>query len=113
MADEMRLRAKQFAYELSDMVRWPGRRTPEQTRRYYSLAVYGCVPSWIPAKEQSWEMARNLPGLGPVPESWWGPYADLLPHLKLDAEPWQLDYCRRMIQEHPGIQTGLDSFGIA
>lgn len=111
MANEKRLRAKQYLYQLSDMARWPGRRTAEITRQYYSLSVYGCVPGWIPSAEESWRFAANMPCLCDVPAAWWDAYRSLLPHLQLDGEPWQLAECRRLIAAHPGIEQGLDPFG--
>ena len=112
MVDEKRLRAKQLAYCLHDMLRYPERRTPEQTRQYYSLAVYGCVPAWTPSKEDSWRLSREMPGLKPAPDEWWEPYRDLLPHLHADAEAWQLEECRRLVRENPQIMVGLDPYGL-
>ena len=112
MANERRLRAKQYHYELSDMLNFPTRRTPEQTRQYYSLAVYGVVPAWIPSAEESMALSRKINGLIGVPPSWWEPYRTLLPYLHLDAEPWQLEDCRRILREHPELGLGLDSFGV-
>lgn len=110
MLDERRLRAKQYLYQLNDVL--GGFRTPEAARQYYSLSVYGCVPATVPSAADSWEMRRTMPGLGPVPPEWWEAYRDLLPHLKPDVEPWQLDECRRILKENPGIGVGLDAFGL-
>ncbi len=51
--------------------------------------------------------------LGPaLQEPWWGAYKDLMQYFNPDAEPWQLEECRRLIRENPGIEKGLDDFGL-
>jgi hypothetical protein len=116
MLDEKRLRAKQLLYQINDVL--GGFRTPEQARQYYSLSVYGCIPAQIPTAEHSWTLRRNMPGLGPIPPTWWEPYRDLLlPHLRPDTEPWQLAECRRLIHScliasGQDVTAGLDTFGL-
>jgi hypothetical protein len=107
MLNERRSRAKQLLYCLNDKLRWPGRRTPEQTRLYYSWAVYG----WQPPQALHGVNTIKQP-TAPVPAEWWEPYRELLPHLKPDTEPWQLAECRRIVRENRGIMEGLDDFGV-
>jgi len=113
MASEERLRYKQWVYQLSDYLRWPERRTPEQLRQYYSLSVYGFVPLVRPTTYNSWRFAKEMTGLGPVPATWWEPYRDILKHLHLDAEPWQRAACREIMEQHPELaNAGFDDFGM-
>jgi hypothetical protein len=113
MASEERLRYKQWHYQLSDYLRWPERRTPEQLRQYYSLSVYGFVPLVRPTTYNSWRFAKEMTGLGPVPATWWEPYRDILKHLHLDAEPWQRAACREIMEQHPELaDAGFDDFGM-
>jgi glycosyltransferase involved in cell wall biosynthesis len=102
---ERRLKAKQLAYCLGEKIRWPGREPADVIRRRYSLAVYGSADGPDPRMPET---------LGPAPyDQWLAPYGDnLLKHLHIDSEPWQLDYCRRMLSQNPGIESGLDDFGL-
>lgn len=93
---ERRLKAKQFLYQLVERKRWPNRKTAGEVSAYYSQSVFEAAA------------AQTVP----VPDSWWAPYQHLLPHLHIDAEPWQLAECRRIIAGNPGIEVGLNSFGI-
>lgn len=98
---DRRLRAKQYAYCLTEKLRWPGREPVEAIRKRYSLAVYG----------DGSDIEKTL---GPaLQEEWWGAYRDLMKHFHPEAEPWQIEECRKMIRENPGIEKGLDSFGLA
>ncbi len=102
MVDDRRLRAKQYLYQLKDRLN-PTRERPtaQSVRDYYSPAVYG--------------KSATDPGpviLAEVPPEWWAPYAPLMQHLHLGGEPWQLDECRRVLRENPGIEVGLDNFGL-
>jgi len=96
--DERRLRAKQALYQLTERLRWPGRETVDAVRERYSPAVYQSNPRMV--------------GTADIPESWWEPYASLKQHLHLGGEPWQEVECRRILDEHPGIESGLDLFGL-
>jgi glycosyltransferase involved in cell wall biosynthesis len=91
---DRRLRAKQYAYQLTERLRWPNREPIKVVRERYSLAVYNGV------------------GLADVPKAWWEPYADLMKYMDVDAEPWQIELCRKIIAENPGIEVGLDNFGV-
>jgi len=100
--DEPRLRAKQFWYCLQERLRWPNLKTPQQVVDYYSPAVYG--------------HAANDPNpvvLSPVPTEWWAGYEPLMQYFHPERESWQLEECRRIIRENPGIEAGLDNFGLA
>ncbi len=98
-----RLRAKQYLYQLTERLRWPDREPVDVVRKRYSLAVYGQTePTTTPA-----------PGLGPAPVAqWWSPYVELMRHFKPTAEPWQLAECAKIREAHPGIEQGLDDFGL-
>jgi len=98
---DRRLRAKQLSYCLIEKLRWPNREPVDVVRRRYSVAVYGAEN---PTK-QPHELSR-------VPAEWWAPYSNLMHYLKPDSEPWQLEECRRILAENPGIEKGLDDFGL-
>lgn len=100
--DDLRLKAKQYLYCLNDRLRRPkDRQTAQQVVDYYSPAVYG-----------RWRGDGYPCALGDVPVNWWEGYEDLMPHLHLDRDPWQLTECRRIVRENPGIAVGLDHFGL-
>ncbi len=99
---DRRLRAKQFNYICQELIRWPGRETPEQVRRKYSLAVYGDYQGNRAA-------AHDLMA---CPESWWAPYAHLLKHCHPEADPWQLEAARATVAANPGVDFGGDDFGL-
>lgn len=92
---EERLAAKQYLYQLTERLRWPNRPV-KQVRDMYGATVYG---------------HRFERGTAAPPE-WWAPYTHLLKYLDIDAEPWQLAECRRILRENPGIEAGLDDFGL-
>ncbi len=96
-----RLRAKSAHYKLIERLRWPDKPVRE-IDTMYSWAIHGRPQSDdVPAK---WQYRD-------VPASWWEPYAHLMPHLNLDAEPWQEAEIRRIVAKNPGIEAGLDLFG--
>jgi hypothetical protein len=43
---------------------------------------------------------------------WCEPYKDLMQHLHLGGEPWQIAECKRLLSENKGIGKGLDDFGL-
>jgi hypothetical protein len=96
-----RLRAKQYHYQLTEKLRWPNREPVDVVRRRYSISVYG----------QENPTAEIQP-TAEVPASWWAPYADLMQYLEPHAEPWQLASCAQIMKENPGIEKGLDDFGL-
>ncbi len=90
---QRRLEAKQLLYQLQDKLRWPNR----------------------PLEPYAKTVREHLtaPGIGaPVPERWWAPYAHLEGFIHINREPWQLQACRDIIRAHPGIEKGLDNFGL-
>lgn len=91
---ERRLRAKQYLYQLTERLRWPGREPVSVVRARYSRAVY------------------EYSGMSQVPAAWWAPYESLLQYLHVDAEPWQLAACSELLDEHPELVCGLDGFGL-
>ena len=96
---DRRVRAKALLYCLTERLRWPERKTPAELNKQYGLAVYD-------------ESPESLASLGDVPAEWWACYAGLMKHLHAEAEPWQLAEARRIISAHPGIDAGLDHFGL-
>ncbi len=96
---ERRLRAKQALYQVIEVLRWPGRMTPEELAKMYGQAVYKSDPAKIPTSI--------------VPEAWWAPYWDLLKYLDVDSAPWQEAEVRRLVAEHGKEKfQGLDLFGV-
>lgn len=98
-----RLRAKQYLYQLTERLRWPNREPVEVVRERYSLAVYGQKTPCYPV----------VGALGPAPmDDWWGPYKHLMEHFHPQEKPWQMAECERIRRENPGIEKGLDDFGL-
>ena len=102
-----RLRAKQYLYQLTERLRWPDREPVEMVKQRYSLAVYGRYVA--PSPEQVDDIDRTMSS---CPPEWWTGYEPLMEHLKPHAEPWQFAECARLLKEHPGIEKGLDDFGL-
>lgn len=100
---DRRLRAKQALYQVTERLRWPGRDTTDVVRRRYSPAVYGTENP--PVGPPKFDLAA-------APASWWVPYVDLMQHFHPDAAPWQEAELKRLLDEHPGIESGLDLFGV-
>ena len=94
---DRRLFAKQYLYQLTERLRWPDRKTPAEIAAMYGQTV-------------DWHMAPTTDAA--VPEAWFEPYRDLLVHLHMDAEPWQLEECRKVIRGNPGIIAELNDFGL-
>ncbi len=90
-ASRRRLLAKQYAYQLIERLRWPNRKMADYVRTVRE---------------------SEAAAVAPVPESWWAPYQHLMKYLDIDAEPWQIEQCRRLIRENPGIEVGLEDFGL-
>lgn len=100
---DRRLRAKQALYQMTEVLRWPGRMTPDELSQMYGLAVYG--------------HNRLFPSSGamePVKPEWLEGYQDLMRnHLHVDREPWQERRCHDLIAEHGREKfAGLDLFGV-
>lgn len=97
-----RLRAKQALYQATEVLRWPGRETPDQIRRKYSLSVYGAADGQIKPFD-----------LAVCPGAWWEPYQSLMKHYDPDAAPWQEYELKRLIEIHGReFFAGLDFFGV-
>lgn len=113
MADETRLRAKQLLYCLNDLTRWPNRKTAEEVRQYYSLAVYGFVPADPPSWITAWEFKKKTDAAtGAIGPGAWDAYRGIRGLIYLGRHPWQLTECARLIAERPEITRGLDLFGL-
>jgi hypothetical protein len=97
--DRNRLRAKDALYQMTEILRWPGQRTPYELAQMYGNGVHGSDPQKYACLD--------------VPDSWWAPYRDLMGYLHLDAEPWQKAECERLWREH-GLEkfAGLDLLGV-
>lgn len=96
MANDKRLKWKQFWYLLTERSRWP-QKSPQSLN-----AMYGPT-------------ARAEGSIAPVPFDEWLAIYDgmgLLRHLHLDADPWQREDALRIMRERPGIEAGLDTFGL-
>lgn len=103
---ERRLRAKHALYKITERLRWPDKPVAD-IDRMYSWAIHGDPRNAAYGTPETWTYAD-------VPASWWSPYAHLMHHLHVDAEPWQEAECRRLIAEHGrGQFAGLDLFGVA
>lgn len=94
--NDRRLRAKQYLYQLTERLRWPNREPIPETRKRYTFTV-----------EQSESIQTKQ-----VPADWWNGYENLMQFLQVDAEPWQLLECHRLLKENPGLGTGLNDFGV-
>lgn len=94
-ASRRRLLAKQFLYQITERLRWPDR------------SVSQILKTYEPTVEESLS-----PRTADVPFSWWEAYTHLLQYLHVDREPWQEGECRRLLKEHPGIEAGLNDFGL-
>ena len=99
--NDRRLRAKQALYKMQETVRWPGRTNAVELNRKYDQAVYGS------ARREDTQLFRT------VPASYWDPYSDLMKYVDWEAEPWQEEECKRLLDLH-GEKTfsGLDLFGV-
>jgi hypothetical protein len=99
--NERRLRAKQAAYQVDEVLRWPGRQRPEEIARLYGRAVYESDPA----------VARTAP----VKPEWLAGYEGLMErYFHPEAEPWQEAVVRRAIATHGrGRFKALDLFGVA
>lgn len=98
--NERRLRAKQALYQMTEVLRWPGRKSPADLAKMYGRAVYESHP------------ASNTSM--PIPTGWWEPYSHLMKHLDLaDCGPWQEIEVRRLVGLY-GREAfaGLDLFGV-
>lgn len=89
-ASERRLLAKHALYKLTERLRWPSKPVAH-IDRMYSQCVDG---------KESWTYR-------PIPRSWSN--AELP---DLNAEPWQVEQCRKILAEHPELREDLDLFGI-
>ena len=96
---DRRLKAKQAAYKMQEVLRWPHRETVDLVNARYNRAVYESLPEEQP--------------LAPIDHSWWAPYSHLMHHLRIDGEPWQERQCKDWMSEHgPERFKGLDLFGV-
>lgn len=104
MASERRVKAKAALYKMTEVIRWPGRSTPEQLNAQYDLAVFGRAD----------KSCRDPLPMAQIPKEWWKPYEQLIDkYLKIHAEPWQQKQCRDLWAEHGAEKfAGLDLYGI-
>jgi glycosyl transferase family 2 len=106
---ERRLRAKQALYQMTEVLRWPGRTTARNLAEIYGRAVYDSNPA-----------ARGVT-TARVPDEWWAPYLAMAPAWRAlvddkfqdRREPWQETEVRRLLAEHGREKfAGLDLFGL-
>lgn len=96
---ERRLKAKQAAYKMQEVLRWPNRESPLVVNARYNPAVYDSLIETQPT--------------APVPEEWWSAYRHLMKYLDIDAEPWQEKQCKVWMAEYGAKRfEGLDLFGV-
>ena len=86
-ASERRLKAKHRMYRIQETLRWPKKEHAE-IERMYRLAEHG---TGLADNPSTWIYSG-------VPISWWAPYAHMMKHLHVDAEPWQEAWCDEMIR---------------
>jgi glycosyl transferase family 2 len=92
-----RLLAKQALYKMTEVIRWPGRDNTSEINKRYD---YAGIDSHRAAVAQM------------SPAAWW-PYAQLMAHLCVHAEPWQERECKRLWAEHGARKfQGLDLYGV-
>jgi Glycosyl transferase family 2 len=104
-ASERRLRAKHALYKITERLRWPTRTVDEIERTY--------GPATDPNAALARQMNLNRPWtFNALPATWLEPYADLMPYLKVDAEPWQEAEVRLLLEAHGREHfRGLDLLG--
>lgn len=104
-----RLRAKQALYQMTEVMRWPGREPVEVVRKRYSLAVYNQYEPLV-GNDAEYRMQQTMVT---VPPTWWEGYASLMHHFDAHALPWQETEVLRLLDEHgPKQFVGLDLFGL-
>lgn len=95
-ADWRRLVAKHQLYKITELLRWPGRKTAAEVDALYSMAT-----------------TETNARFTDIPAEWWEPYEGFLRHIDLNQEPWQEAECRRLWALHgPGKFEGLNLHGI-
>ena len=105
-ASERRLRAKHALYRITERLKWPDKDS--------HLIEY----TYDPATNPESELARRMGVAGPwtveaLKPEWIEPYAELMQHLHIDAEPWQEAEVRRLLAEHGREHfAGLDLLGL-
>lgn len=91
-ADWRRLRAKTAWYKMTEVLRFPWRRSARDLNEWYGSDV----------DESGLRTA-------PVEPSWWAPYAHWLHHVDLDAVSWHEEECDRLWMTHGASRfTGLE-----
>lgn len=98
---ERRLIARHALYKVTERLRWP-EKDVRQIEFTYNQFLKGSVGE----NPQNWTFAQT-------PPEWWAPYAHLMHHLHVDAEPWQEEAVRDAVAEHGRERfAGLDLFGV-
>lgn len=100
---ERRLLAKHALYQMQEAIRWPGmylgNEDPDATAKVAALYEH--------TVERLQHQTETCPFDG------WSPYFQLTQYLDMDAEPWQVAECRRLIAEYGAAKfAGLNLFGI-
>jgi hypothetical protein len=104
-ASERRLRAKHALYKITERLRWP-HKTDAEIERTYGPAT---DPNSLLARQMN--LARPWT-FNALPATWLEPYADLVPYLNVDAEPWQEAEVRLLLEAHGREHfRGLDLLG--
>lgn len=105
-ASERRLRAKHALYRITERLKWP------QKPSSWIEDVYDSATN--PQSAFAQQMRVNGPWtFAAVKAEWIEPYADLLPYLEVDAEPWQIAEVKRLVQQYGAEKFhGLDLLGV-
>lgn len=98
-ASERRLKAHHAHYKLTERQRWPEKPISD-IDSVYSWSIHGRN-----GDAKIWTFDS-------VPAEWWEPYSDLMQHLGVDSDPWEERACREIVACNPGINRGLDLFGV-
>lgn len=95
-ANRRRLIAKHAWYKMSEVVRFPGRKSVAQIDAMYNQAL-----------------DASAIGIAETPDEWWSPYGDLIRRIREDDRPWHEDEIARFWTEHgPAMFDGLELWGL-
>jgi hypothetical protein len=92
--DLRRQRAKEVRWKMMEMMRWPGRVTPQYLNAYYDSAV------------------TERGEIVPVPVEYWAGYEQWMPLVRIGGESWEEKEAKRMWDMYPDRFKGLDLLGV-
>ncbi len=91
-ASEVRLHEKHRWYRIMERLRWPDK-PAAVIEADYSLAEEGRPGNAAYGTPITWRYAET-------PDEWWTGLEAYLPHLHIDAEPWQRGWCEQQIAKY-------------